>query len=78
MRRTNTQEQLARASLRKEDETIFNSGRIELLLVTMKKEDKLLLLLALLATGILLIGLYTKQMNMNLDAGKGLICLVIR
>ena len=78
MRRKNTQEQLARASLRKEDETIFNSGRIELLLVTMKKTDKLLLLSALLTTGILLIGLYTKQMKMNLDAGKGLVCLVIR
>ena len=78
MRRKNTQKQLSRTFLRKGDETILNSGRIELLLVTMKKEDKLLLLLVLFTTGILLIGLYTKQLKMNLDAGKGLICLVIR
>lgn len=77
MRSKNTQKQLARTSLTKGDEIIFSSGRIELLLVKMKA-IKPLLLLALLTTGILLIKLYTKQMKMNLDSGKRLICLVIR
>jgi len=77
VRSKNTQKQLARTSLTKGDEIIFSSGRIELLLVKMKAM-KPLLFLALLTTGILLIKLYTKQMKMNLDSGKRLICLVIR
>ena len=64
---------LVRTSFRKGQETILNTSRIVLLLFTMK-EQRLVLFLVLLTTGILvIIGLYTKQMKMNLDAGKGFV-----